>query len=64
MRPPHWWEVAIESRPRAEKRVLALARSFHPHGTWAAAVDNDLRAYQLALRTASGFPLLGGRTTM
>lgn len=63
MRPPHWREVAIESRPRAQSRVLALARSFHPHGTWDQAIESYLAAYRLALRTAAGFPLLSARTT-
>jgi len=63
MKPAHWRSPEIESRPRASKRVLALAREFHPGGTWQQAIDSYLAAYQLALRTAAGFPIFSARTT-
>ena len=63
MRPPHWREVAIESRPRAQTWVLALARGFSPGGTWDQAITTYLMAYRLSLRAAAGKPLFGARTT-
>jgi hypothetical protein len=63
MKPPHWRDPAIESRIRAERRVLAMARGFHPGGRWGEAIDAYLAAYRLAVRAAASMPLFGARTT-
>jgi hypothetical protein len=63
MKAPSWREPIFESRPRAEKRVLALAKGLHPHRNWSDALDLYMAAYRLALRTAAQMPILGPRTT-
>jgi hypothetical protein len=64
MRASSWRTPAIESRPRASKRVLALARTFSPGGTWSDAIEVYLQAFRLAVRTGASMPVFGPRTTL
>jgi hypothetical protein len=59
----HWRSVAIESRPKALARVLALAREYRKGSNWAEQVERYLEDYRLGLVASRGLPLLDARTT-
>lgn len=59
----HWRAPAFESRPKAQARVLAIAREYGQGKTWAEQIERYLEDFRLALAAARGLPLLDARTT-
>jgi len=59
----YWRSVLIESKPKALRRVLAVAREYHRGKTWAEQIANYLADFRLALAAARKLPL-DARTTI
>lgn len=59
----YWRQLVIESRPKANARVLAMAREHRRGSNWSQQIENYLEDFRLALAAARNLPLLDARTT-
>ena len=58
-----WRSAVIESRPKALKRILAMAREYRRGANWAEQIEGYLADFRLALAAARSLPL-DARTTI
>lgn len=59
----YWRQLVIESRPKANARVLALAREHRRGKNWSEQIDHYLEDFRIALAAARNLPMLDARTT-